>query len=73
MYPIFHTARCHRVPAVRWGQRLANALTAQEEDWVLFGFDVSAAFAKGLPFQELSALSGEPLRVVQFENQPEDI
>ena len=33
----------------------------------MFSFDVSLAFAKGLTFEELSELTGEPLRVVQFE------
>ena len=53
--------------ASRWGQRIVNAVTAQEEEWVLFSFDVSLAFAKGLSFEELAELTGEPLRVVQFE------
>ena len=34
---------------------------------MLFSFDVSLAFAKGLTFEELAELTGEPLRVVQFE------
>ncbi len=59
--------------ATRWGQRVVNAITAQQSDWVLFSFDVSAAFAKGLSFKELSELTGEPLRVVQFELHPDDI
>ncbi|CAK0808244.1 unnamed protein product, partial [Prorocentrum cordatum] len=59
--------------ATRWGQRVVNAITAQQDDWALFSFDVSAAFAKGLTFQELSELTGEPLRVVQFELHPDDI
>eukprot|EP00959_Pyramimonas_sp_CCMP1952_P331095 6933374-Pyramimonas_sp.AAC.1 len=50
-------------PRSRWGQRIANAITAQQDDWALFSFDVSAAFAKGLTFQELSELTGEPFRV----------
>ena len=58
--------------ASRWGQRVVNAVTAQEEEWTLFSFDVSLAFAKGLSFKELSELTGEPLRVVQFELSRED-
>ena len=53
--------------ASRWGQWIVNAVTAQEEELVLFSFDVSLAFAKGLSFEELAELTGEHLRVVQFE------
>ena len=58
--------------ATRWSQRVVNSATANEEDFVLFSFDVSKAFAKGMTFEELSRITGEKLRVVQFEVTPED-
>ena len=58
--------------ATRWSQRVVNSATANEEDFELFSFDVSKAFAKGMTFEELSRITGEPLRQVQFELTPED-
>merc|ERR1711923_237521 len=34
--------------------------------------DISAAFLKGMTFKEIAALTGEPLRNVQFEVPPKD-
>ena len=36
--------------ASRAGQRMVNSACAQHDDFVLFSFDVSAAFAKGMTF-----------------------
>ena len=57
----------------RSGQRLVNLVAAQEEDFVLFSFDVSQAFAKGMTFKELSALTGTELREVQFDIPKADL
>ena len=35
------------------GQRLLDAVAAENEDFIMFSFDVSQAFAKGLTFDEL--------------------
>ena len=59
--------------ATRWAQRVVNSVAANEDDFVLFSLDVSKAFAKGMTFQELSELTGEPLRAVQFEVAEEDV
>ena len=59
--------------ATRWAQRIVNSVAANEDDFVLFNLDVSKAFAKGMTFQELSELTGEPLRAVQFEVAEEDV
>merc|ERR1712218_30125 len=34
--------------------------------------DISAAFLKGMTFEEIAATTGEPLRSVQFEVPPRD-
>jgi len=59
--------------ASRWAQRVVNSCTVQEEDFVLFSFDVGSAFAKGMTFEELSRLTGEPLRAVEFDLASEDV
>ena len=59
--------------ATRWAQRIVNSVAANEDDFVLFSLDVSKAFAKGMTFQELSELTGEPLRAVQFEVAEDDV
>ena len=38
-------------PTSRSGQRLVNAVAAENEDFILLSFDVSQAFAKGLAFE----------------------
>ena len=57
----------YAVTTSRSGQRLVDPIAAQCEDFVLFSFDVSQAFAKGTIFEELSALIGTELREVQFD------
>ena len=57
----------------RHGQRIVNAIAAENPEWVLFSFDVSQAFAKGMTFAELSALTGLEMREVQFDIPAKDI
>jgi len=59
--------------ATRSGQRVVNTITAQNPDFVLFSFDVSQAFAKGLTFEEYARLTGNQLREVEFELAKEDV
>ena len=42
-------------------------------DFKLWSFDVPAAFAKGMTFEELSKLTGTQLRSVQFDLRAEGI
>ena len=51
----------------RCGQRIVNAMASEHADFVLFSFDVSQAFAKGMALAELSALTGLDIREVQFD------
>ena len=48
------------------GQRIVNADAAENEGFILFSFDVSQAFAKGLTFEESFKLTGTECRAVQF-------
>ena len=57
----------------RSGQRLVNAVAAENPEFILFSFDVSQAFAKGMTFEELSALSGQDIRKVEFDVPKADI
>ena len=59
--------------ASRSGQRIVNSVVVQENDFVLFSFDVSQAFAKGMTFEELARLTGTQLREVEFDLSPADI
>ena len=59
--------------ATRWSQRVINSAAVTNEGFELFSFDVSKAFAKGMSFEELARLTGEPLRQVQFEVAPGDV
>ena len=59
--------------ASRAGQRIVNSEAALDRDLVLFSFDVSQAFAKGLTFEEIARLTGTPLREVEFDLSPEDV
>ena len=59
--------------ATRSGQRVVNSITAQHEDFVLFSFDVSQAFAKGLTFEEYARLTGTQLRQVEFDVAADDV
>jgi hypothetical protein len=49
--------------ASRWGQRLISSVAIQH-GWELFTWDVSTAFLQGVTFEELSSLTGEPIREV---------
>ena len=51
----------------RSGQRHANAVAAENEDFIFLSFDASRAFAKGLTFGGFSKLTGTECRVVQFD------
>ena len=57
----------------RAGQRLVNTIVAQNANMVLFSFDVSQAFAKGMTFEEYAKLTGTTLRRVQFSLHPDDV
>ena len=59
--------------ASRAGQRVVNSVAAQHPDWIMFSYDVSKAFAKGMTFEEIARLTGQPLRAVEFDLQPEDV
>ena len=52
--------------ATKWSQRAVNTHTAQEQH-VLFSLDISAAFLKGLTFEEIAKETGTTLRSVQFD------
>ena len=58
--------------ASRRGQRIVNSIVAQNEDFILFSYDVSQAFAKGMTFEEYARATGEQLREVEFEVTAED-
>ena len=47
-------------------QRLVNAVAVEHNDFLLFSFDVSQAFATGSTFEEFSALTGQQIRKVEF-------
>ena len=49
----------------RWGQRLINSIAAQKQ-WRIITADVSTAFLRGLTFDQLADVTGEPLREVSF-------
>ena len=53
--------------ASRQGQRVVNMLAATCPDFVLFSCDVGSAFLKGLTFEQVSKMTGEPLRAVQLD------
>ena len=55
------------------GQRLVNAVAAEHSEFILFNFDVSQAFAKRIAFEEFSALSGQDIRIVEFDVPKVDI
>jgi hypothetical protein len=52
--------------ATRWGQRVVVSVSAQNK-WTLSTADVGCAFLRGLTFERLAELTGEPLRVVHFD------
>lgn len=51
----------------RSGQRLVNAAAAENPEFILSSFDVSQAFAKGVAFRRLSALTGTEVRKIEFD------
>ena len=51
----------------RPGQRCVNVVAAEDEDFILFSFDVSQAFANVLTFEEFSKLIGTGCRAAQFD------
>ena len=57
----------------RSGQRIVNAVGAENDKFILFSFDVSQAFAKGWTFEELSKLTGTSCRAVQFDVPKADL
>ena len=58
--------------ASRGDQRIVDSVIINEPDFINFSFDVSKAFAKGMTFKEISELTGEPLRAVEFYLSEED-
>lgn len=57
----------------RSGQRLANAVAAENVEFILFSFDVSQAFAKGMAFEEFSAFSGQDIGNEEFDVPKADV
>ena len=57
--------------AAKWSQRLINAHAAQFEHQ-LFSMDISAAFLKGMTYEKIAEITGEPLRSVQFDFPRQD-
>ena len=51
--------------ASRFGQRAVNIVAATRK-WTLWSLDVSHAFLKGLTFEQVSKMTGTPLRSVQL-------
>lgn len=54
-------------------QRMINQVAAERGEFVLSCFDVSQAFAKGMAFIDLSELTGQELREVQFDVLQADV
>ena len=59
--------------ATRMSQRVVTSITALHKDWFQWSFDVPQAFAKGMTFQEMSKLTGDPIRSVQVLLRPDDV
>ena len=57
----------------RSGQRIFNAVAVERRDFILFSFDASQAFAKGLTFEEFSRLTGIECRAVRFDVPTADL
>ena len=57
----------------RTGRRIVNTAGAVHLDLIFFSYDVSQAFAKGMAFEELSALIATELREDQFDIPVADI
>ena len=61
--------------ASRLAQKLivSEVCVRQDQHWEMWTVDVKKAFLKGISYVELAAATGEPLRVVNFELDPESI
>ena len=59
----FHELKTHAGTASRAGQRIVHTIAAKHGDLLLFSFDASQAFAKGMAFEELIAPIGKEIRV----------
>ena len=57
--------------ASKWAQRMVNQHAAQFE-YEIFSMDISAAFLKGMTYEKISKITGDPLRSVQFDFPPKD-
>ena len=57
--------------ASKWAQRMINQHAAQFE-YEIFSMDISAAFLKGMTYEKIAKLTGEPLRSVQFDFPRQD-
>ena len=55
--------------ATRWGQR-GVCMAAVQNDWEIYSADVSQAFLRGMTFDEVAKVKGEPKRDVQFDVPP---
>ncbi|CAK0892089.1 unnamed protein product, partial [Prorocentrum cordatum] len=53
--------------ASRQSQRIVNFIAASRPKWALWSCDVGSAFLKGLTFQDVADMTGEPLRTVQLD------
>ena len=50
-----------------------NVVAAENPEFILVSFDVSRVFAKGMAFEEFSALRGQDIRKVEFDVPKVDI
>ena len=57
----------------RSGQRIVNAVAAENQNIILFSLGVSQAIAEGLTFEEFSKLTGTECRTVQFDVPKADL
>ena len=65
------TVATHSGTASKWGHIFVNQHAAQAGN-KLFSMDISAAFLKGMTFQQIAEITGEKLRSVQFDFPPAD-
>ena len=54
-------------------QRLVDSVSVLDPEFEIFSMDVGKAFAKGMTFAELSELTGQPMRHVEFQLIGEDL
>ena len=66
--------------AMRWAQKLVVSEACchqnnedKKENWRLSTVDVKKAFLKGIIYEELARISGEPLIIVNFELDPRGV